>query len=80
MMDDDYEDPEAADLRAEDRAERGRYAHWCDVCHGHTGPGSPCAPEQPEDNCAHEWNQTEGEADESGTGIYCLKCGQDGDG
>lgn len=30
-------------------------------------------------NCAHEWNQTAGEADESGTRIYCLKCGADGD-
>lgn len=30
-------------------------------------------------NCAHEWNQTAAQADESGTGIYCLKCGQDGD-
>lgn len=32
-----------------------------------------------ERNCAHEWNQTAGEADESGFGIRCLKCGQDGD-
>ncbi len=29
--------------------------------------------------CDHEWNQTMEEADESGTRIYCLKCGQDGD-
>lgn len=31
------------------------------------------------ESCAHQWNQTAGEADESGTGIRCLKCGQDGD-
>lgn len=37
------------DLRREDRAERSRSLHWCSVCHGHTGPGSPCAPEPPED-------------------------------
>jgi hypothetical protein len=34
---------------------------------------------EPGEGCAHEWNQTAGEADESGTGIYCLKCGADGD-
>lgn len=28
---------------------RRRYAHWCDICHGHTGPGSPCAEDAPED-------------------------------
>jgi cytochrome c5 len=42
---------EEAELRAEARQERrenARYHHWCDVCHGHTGPGSPCAPEEPE--------------------------------
>jgi cytochrome c5 len=51
----DYEDAEAADLRAEARAERRRNAyHWCDVCHGHTGPGSPCAPDEPEDEPQYE--------------------------
>lgn len=29
--------------------------------------------------CKHEWNQTPGEADESGGRIYCLKCDLDGD-
>jgi hypothetical protein len=29
--------------------------------------------------CRHEWNQSEGEADENGGRIYCLKCGLDGD-
>lgn len=29
--------------------------------------------------CKHEWNQSEGEADESGGRIYCLLCGLDGD-
>ena len=49
----DYEDD---DLRAEALAERRRTAyHWCSVCHGHTGPGSPCAPdveEEPEEESA----------------------------
>jgi hypothetical protein len=31
------------------------------------------------ETCAHDWNQTEGEADENGTRIYCLNCGADGD-
>lgn len=44
----EYDDP---DLVAEAREERRRNAqlwHWCDLCHGHTGPGSPCAPEEDE--------------------------------
>lgn len=39
------------DLLAEARAERRRRAawnHWCDVCHGHLGAGSPCAPDDEE--------------------------------
>jgi hypothetical protein len=36
-FDSDYEE-----LRAEARAERRRLSHWCDLCHGHTGPNSPC--------------------------------------
>lgn len=37
------------------------------------------ADDEDESVCDHEWNQTAGEADESGTRIYCLLCGQDGD-
>ncbi|MBL0390576.1 hypothetical protein JJ685_05410 [Ramlibacter monticola] len=41
---------DAAELRAEDRAERRRLrGHWCRDCLGHTGPGSPCAPESEEE-------------------------------
>jgi hypothetical protein len=48
---DDWEDAEAADLRAEARAERRRSAyHWCSTCMGNTGPNSPCAPDEPEDD------------------------------
>jgi hypothetical protein len=48
---DSYEDAEAADLRAEAAAQRRRNAHhFCDVCHGFTGPGSPCAPDEPEED------------------------------
>jgi glutathione S-transferase len=46
--DDEYAD---LDLLAEDREarrRRARWNHWCDVCHGHLGPGSPCAPEEDE--------------------------------
>lgn len=25
-----------------------RRSHWCETCHGHTGPGSPCAEDEPE--------------------------------
>ncbi len=46
---DDYDEDEAAYLRAQDRAERRRLApHWCSTCLGHTGAGSPCAPDEPE--------------------------------
>lgn len=44
------------DLRREvidQRREQARAWHWCSVCHGHTGPGSPCydGPEdEPEDD------------------------------
>lgn len=45
--DDEYADD---DLKREAMDERrARYFHWCDVCHGHTGPGSPCAPEPEEE-------------------------------
>ena len=48
---DDYEDPEASELRAEARAERRRMRpHWCRDCLGHTGPGSPCAPDDEDDD------------------------------
>lgn len=33
------------DLRREainERRERARLHHWCDTCHGFTGPNSPC--------------------------------------
>lgn len=47
---DDIEDD---DLRAEESAERGRASHWCEACHGNTGAGSPCAPDddEQEDEC-----------------------------
>lgn len=49
-MYDSYDDT-YAELAAEAAAERRRAArmhHWCDVCHGKTGPGSPCAIEEDE--------------------------------
>lgn len=48
-MDTSYTDPDREDARAEARAESlsARRRHWCDVCHGHTGPGSPCYEPQP---------------------------------
>lgn len=49
-MDDDEYDYDY-DLRAEaaqERRERARWRHWCEDCHGHTGPGSPCVEEPPE--------------------------------
>jgi hypothetical protein len=52
FADDDNNDAE----RAEARAQRRRWPHWCEECHGHTGRGSPCA-EPPED--------TDGVEDES---------------
>ena len=33
---------------ARERARRAQYRHWCEECHGQTGPGSPCAIEPPE--------------------------------
>lgn len=30
------------EAREQRRRER-RMWHWCEDCHGHTGPGSPCA-------------------------------------
>jgi cytochrome c5 len=39
-FDSDY-DELRAEAAAERRATRALY-HWCDECHGHTGPGSPC--------------------------------------
>ncbi len=34
----------------DERRERARLNHWCDLCHGHTGPNSPCysGPDEPE--------------------------------
>jgi hypothetical protein len=48
---DDFDDRDSDydELRAEAMAERrARRGHWCETCHGHTGPGSPCAPDEPE--------------------------------
>lgn len=48
------------DLIAEARAERRRNAyHWCSVCHGHTGAGSPCA-EEPEEEPEEESDYCQG--------------------
>lgn len=51
---DDYEDPEAAELRAEDREQRRRLRpHWCRDCLGRSG--GPCDPEpedQQEETCS----------------------------
>lgn len=35
----------------DERRRRARLNHWCDLCHGHTGAGSPCAidDDEPED-------------------------------
>lgn len=57
---DDYEDGEAAELRAEARAERRRAAsrnHFCEVCLGRTGPGSPCAPDDEEPQAEAEQDE-----------------------
>jgi hypothetical protein len=46
-----------SELRAEDAADRRRRArlwHWCATCHGHTGPGSPCAPDDEPDEQEEE--------------------------
>ncbi|HET8744634.1 MAG TPA: hypothetical protein VFM98_03445 [Ramlibacter sp.] len=49
-MDRFFDDMEADELRAEARLERQRmHGHWCETCHGFTQPGSPCAPEEDED-------------------------------
>ncbi|MDB5730725.1 MAG: hypothetical protein JWQ03_620 [Variovorax sp.] len=34
----------------EQRRRNARLNHWCSTCHGHTGPGSPCAPDEPEED------------------------------
>lgn len=47
-MYDDIPDDVYDELRAETLAARRRdRSHWCETCHGKTGPGSPCA-EEPE--------------------------------
>jgi hypothetical protein len=44
----DYDDLRD-ELRSEAAAERRRLRpHWCSECHGHTGQGSPCAPDDDE--------------------------------
>lgn len=46
-------DEDARREAIDERARRRRLHHWCDVCHGHTGPGSPChEPEPGEDDAA----------------------------
>lgn len=44
----------------------------CPHC-GHDGTDVP-------KGCRHEWSQTDGEADESDGRIFCMLCGEDGDG
>jgi hypothetical protein len=45
-----WDDIDMDEMRAEARMERARLRpHWCSLCHGHTGAGSPCAPEPEED-------------------------------
>lgn len=48
----EYVDDDARRESMDERRARARLNHWCDVCHGHTGPGSPCAPDddEPEEN------------------------------
>lgn len=43
-------DEDARQDAISERRRAARWNHWCDICHGHLGPGSPCAPEEPEDN------------------------------
>lgn len=50
FFDTDYEDPEAAELRAEDRAQRRRMRlHWCSECHGRSGGPCDVDPDDDED-------------------------------
>lgn len=44
----DYDDFEVWD-EPEPRERRSNRYHWCETCHGHTGPGSPCSEEEPEE-------------------------------
>jgi hypothetical protein len=52
----DYDDTDVdMELVYEAREQRRRARrmwHWCDECHGHTGPGSPCyvEPEESRDD------------------------------
>lgn len=48
----DFDDRDVdTDLVRETREQRrrdARWNHWCEVCHGNLGPGSPCAPDDEE--------------------------------
>lgn len=47
----DFDDDIPSDVREEmyeERRARARSRHWCEECHGHTGAGSPCAPDDEE--------------------------------
>lgn len=47
----DFDDDIPSDVREEmyeERRARARYRHWCEECHGYTGAGSPCAPDDEE--------------------------------
>lgn len=46
---DDLCSMEREEYAYEARMQRTRY-HWCRDCLGHTGPGSPCAQDEPQDN------------------------------
>lgn len=44
-----YDEDTPSDVLEEmhdERQRRARLNHWCETCHGHTGPGSPCAPDE----------------------------------
>ena len=50
-----WSDIDMDELRAEDEAERRRLRpHWCSECHGFTGPGSPCRPDEDDDEQTNE--------------------------
>lgn len=46
-LNDSYDENRQEDARIDTLLEKPRH-HWCALCHGHTGPGSPCFDEPPE--------------------------------
>jgi hypothetical protein len=65
----------------EDREPRPRAAHWCSVCHGHTGPGSPCAEDEPEEEVEDDSPYCGGcnpepTIEEMDSGV-CASCGKE---